>query len=220
MTNEELALRIAAGEEDLIIDLWEQVEKFVNWQANRFFFGYQDRCKQLSIELDDLHQEGYFAMMNAIEKFDPARGTKFLTAFGYYLKKRFFRMAKMDYTGWKHNKVYASDSLDALNQNCAEQCASLCKSTCLLDSIAAEDDELEKVEAEVYWAVAIPAINKALDALTERQREILTSVYYEGYTREATAERFGISKGGVNTILRGGMKKLRDNTDLYAACAC
>lgn len=211
MTNEELALRIVAGESDLSLDLWNQVEKFVHWQANRFYFGYQDRCKQLSIELDDLRQEGYLAMLTAVEKFDPARRTKFLTVFGYYLKKRFFTMAKMHYTGWQRNKVHRSASLDAMiSENDKEN---------LLDTIADERNELEEVDEAIYWATVLPSLTQAFATLTKRQQEILVSIYYEGNTHEATAKKFGISKGGVSTIARGGMNKLRNNAALLAACA-
>lgn len=212
MTNEMLAQRIAAGEENLMADLWSQVEKFVSSRATRFFFSYTDRCKALMIDTDDLCQVGYFAMLRAIEKFDAERGTKFLTLFDFCLKTQFFRLAKMDYKGWKHNTVYACESLD-------EQ-ISTSEDISLLDTIAAEDTELEAVEERMYWAVVLPTLADALTSLTDCQRKVITSVYYDGQTHEATAERYGIQKGSVNSIKRASLRKLRNNAELCAACAC
>ena len=211
MTNEELVQCIIAGEEELTPELWNQIEKFVSWRAKRFFFAYQDRCKQLSIEFDDLYQDGYFAMLQAIEKFNPSRGAKFLTVFGFYLQRQFFTAAKMRSTGWQHNKVYACESLDAMLLTS--------EGINYLDTIPDKSNDLETVETEVYWAVVAPAINQALNTLTNRQREILTSIYYEGKTHAATGERYGISKGGVNSTIRRSLSKLRDNAELCAACA-
>ena len=58
MTNEELVQRIAAGDESYIAELWRQNEKFVRWRASRFFFSYEERCKSLVIDVDDLAQVG------------------------------------------------------------------------------------------------------------------------------------------------------------------
>ncbi len=212
MTNEMLAQRIATGEENLTVNLWAQIEKFVSWRASRFFYSYMDRCKALIIDTDDLYQVGYFAMLRAVEKFDAERGTKFITMFDFCLKTQFFRLAKMDHKGWEHNTVYACESLD-------EQ-ISTAEGISLLDTIAAEDTELEAAEAESYWAIVLPALSNALTTLTDCQRKIITSVYYDGQTHEATAERYGIQRGSVNTIKRASLRKLRNNAELCAAYAC
>ena len=114
-------------------------------------------------------------------------------------------------TGCSFVQCHASASLDAMiSENDKEN---------LLDTIADERNELEEVDEAIYWAAMLPPLTQAFATLTKRQQEILVSIYCEGNTHEVTAKKFGISKGGVSTIARGGMNKLRNNAALLAACA-
>lgn len=72
MTNEELVMKIKAGEdpEQNMEQLYIQVRSFIHTVAC-WFKGYED--------LEDLEQEGYLALYAAIDGYDPAAGCKFLT---------------------------------------------------------------------------------------------------------------------------------------------
>ena len=114
MTNEELVLRIKAGETSLMDELWSQVYKFAYMRAGKFFNTYADRCQSFGLELEDIQQESFFAIYKAVEGFKPEQGVVFLTYAGYCLKKAFFDMTKMNYKGWQKNAVHScSCSLDA-----------------------------------------------------------------------------------------------------------
>lgn len=78
MTNEELVAEIKAGknERENMTELWQQNEGFVKQKAHRYRF---------YAELDDLMQESYIALYDAVQKFDPAVGTKFITFLSYCL---------------------------------------------------------------------------------------------------------------------------------------
>ena len=78
MTNEELVTEIKAGrnEKENMTALWQQNEKFVRQKAHRYRF-YADP--------DDLIQEGYIALYDAVQKFNLAAGTKFITFLSYFL---------------------------------------------------------------------------------------------------------------------------------------
>ncbi len=212
MTNEELAVRIAAGEDSLIVDLWAQVERYVKRRAISFFVVYQERCEKLGIEVEDLYQEGYFAVKRAADKFNPALEKQFITLLAYSLKTQFYRLAKMDNSGWAKNKVHDCISLDAP--------ISTADNVSLAETLASEDSRLEEVEENAYWSVASPALNDALKALTDRQSQIITSLYYEGQTFEATAKRYGISRSAVEIYKKASLKKLRNNAKLRTACSC
>lgn len=77
MTNEELVIRIKAGIDvaDNMLQLWQQVKDFVCSIAKRYA-GYE--------AMDDLMQEGYLSLYDAIDGYDPTAGFLFLT----YAKKR------------------------------------------------------------------------------------------------------------------------------------
>jgi RNA polymerase sigma factor (sigma-70 family) len=212
MTNEELAIRIASGEDALVSELWDNVEKFINWRASRFYFAYESRCKSFMVEIDDLYQVGYFAMLKGVEKYDPARGTKFLTLLDFCLKTQFFALTKMNYKGWQNNTSYSCESLDALIPS-AEDIS-------FVDAVSYEDRELTKIDEQAYWDAVTPAIAQALTTLTDCQLKIVRSLYYDGNTHSATARKYGISKGAVGTISRASLRKLRNAPELQVAQVC
>lgn len=69
-SNEELALRIQAGDKDAAALLLSQNEGYITELALK----HSEWC-----ELEDLKQEGALALLEAAKRFDPARGTKLLT---------------------------------------------------------------------------------------------------------------------------------------------
>ena len=70
LSNEELAMRIKNGEKELLPTLWEQVKNLIAWKAQRYF-NHCSTLGTLHYELDDLIQESYFAMLQAIEYYEP-----------------------------------------------------------------------------------------------------------------------------------------------------
>ncbi|GLC82081.1 sigma-70 family RNA polymerase sigma factor [Lacrimispora brassicae] len=84
MNNEELVIRIKAGinpAEDMLA-LYEQVKAFIGSIAWRY------RGRE---ELEDLEQEGYLALYDAIDGYDPEAGCKFLTYAEYWISQRIMR---------------------------------------------------------------------------------------------------------------------------------
>lgn len=81
MTNEELAIRIKAGIDvpENMLQLWEQTKAFIHTVAMRYQ-GYAD--------IEDLEQEGYLALYDAVDGFQPEKGYKFLTYAGYWICRR------------------------------------------------------------------------------------------------------------------------------------
>ena len=211
MTNEELVQRIAVGDESCIANLWSQVEKFVRWRASHFFFSYEERCKSLVIDVDDLSQVGYFALLKSIETYDPDRGTKFLTVFEYQLKRQFFTLAKMHYTGWQRNTTHQCAHLDEPIVNA--------DGLTLADTIEDNADEIGAVEERLYSETAQKAVDEALLILSDRQSEVIRVIYFDGLTFEAAARRFNVSKGAINNIVRAGRAKLHSNVSLQALYA-
>lgn len=84
MTNEQLVLRIQAGENvaENMEQLYEQVKSFIHAIA----WKYRD-----SGEMEDLEQEGYLALYASIDGYDPAAGANFLTYAGYHIRQRMQR---------------------------------------------------------------------------------------------------------------------------------
>ena len=84
MTNEELVIRIKAGIDpaENILTLYNQVKAFIHTIA------WKHRGQE---EVEDLEQEGYLALYDAIDGYDPEAGCKFLTYAEYWISQRIMR---------------------------------------------------------------------------------------------------------------------------------
>lgn len=84
MTNEELAVRIRAGVDvpENMLQLWQQVKAFIHTMALHYR-GYAD--------LEDLEQEGYLALYDAVDGYDPEGGSVFLSYASFWIRQRMKR---------------------------------------------------------------------------------------------------------------------------------
>ena len=84
MTNEQLVARIRAGENvgENMAQLYEQVKRFIHAAAWR----YRD-----SGMVEDLEQEGFLALYDAVDGYDDAQGVRFLTYAEYWIRQRISR---------------------------------------------------------------------------------------------------------------------------------
>lgn len=210
MTNEELVLRIKAGETSLMDELWSQVYKFAYMQAGKFFNAYADRCQSFGLELEDIQQESFFAIYKAVEGFKPEQGVVFLTYAGYCLKKAFFDMTKMNYKGWQKNAVRScSCSLDApISTNDGEYS--------LADTLVSEDDTEGKVVEKVYAENLSRDIAEAVGALRTSWRDVIHSVYFIGLRPADIARAEGCARTVVSKKHRSALAYLAQSPVLQA----
>lgn len=84
MSNEELVIRIKAGVDpaENILTLYKQVKAFIHTIA------WKHRGQE---EVEDLEQEGYLALYDAIDGYDTEAGCKFLTYAEYWISQRIMR---------------------------------------------------------------------------------------------------------------------------------
>jgi len=84
MTNEELVVRIKAGIDvaENMLALWQQCRRFIHILARHY---------QGNAEIEDLEQEGYLALYDAIDGFDVEMGFKFLTYAEHRIRQRMMR---------------------------------------------------------------------------------------------------------------------------------
>ncbi len=89
MTNEQLVIRIRAGEDvsGNMLQLWQQVKAFIHTMAMRY---------QGMADLEDLEQEGYLALYPAIDGYDPEKGVLFLTYAEYHISQAMRRCVLMN----------------------------------------------------------------------------------------------------------------------------
>ena len=81
MDNEQLVARIQAGDNEAenMLQLWQQNKGFIAMMARRYSAG---------AEMEDLEQEGYIAMCEAVHHYDSDRGASFISYAAFWIKRR------------------------------------------------------------------------------------------------------------------------------------
>ena len=83
MSNEELCVLAKGGDTEARNQLLKANLSFIQKQANKIW----GQSGSGRIDVDDLIQEVYFGLIEAIGRFDPERGTKFLTYGVWWIRK-------------------------------------------------------------------------------------------------------------------------------------
>lgn len=83
MSNKQLVLRIKAGENvaDNMLQLWQQNQGFIRSIAKKYA-AYE--------EIEDLIQQGYFGMCNAVNGYDPENGVSFLHYASFWIRQSIY----------------------------------------------------------------------------------------------------------------------------------
>ena len=81
MTNEQLVIRVKGGDNTAgnMLELWEQNKRFISAIARKYSAG---------AEMEDLEQEGYIALCEAVQHYDPDRGMSFIGYAAFWIKRR------------------------------------------------------------------------------------------------------------------------------------
>ena len=167
MTNEELTKLIQAGEREHEAQLWAQVERFVEYKARHF----ANRLIGNAADFEDFKQSAYFAMLEAVHYYSPAKGYRFLSYLKWTLKKSFAVVAGI--AGSKRDASLFAHSLDApaMNNDAGEsKIAFICDEQSL--------EPFEAVEAQEYTFKVRAALLESMRGISERKQNVLILHYY------------------------------------------
>lgn len=91
MTNEQLVIRICAGinEADNTLQLWQQNRGYINKIVNHY---------KAYAEEEDLQQEAYLGLCEAIRHYNPEEEVPFMTYAGYWIRQQIGRYIKSNGT--------------------------------------------------------------------------------------------------------------------------
>ncbi len=180
MTNEELVALIQAGERDRLPELWDQVERFVANRANRLLIAMGDRATAHGLEFGDLYNSGYFALVAAVDYFDPAAGCSFIGVLAMHIKSAFAETG--GYRTSKRDPITMATSMDAPVKNGSDDGDSAAFGDFIADPKAAQ--ELQDVEEQIYQEQLHAALERALDTLEVDEEAVIRARYYQGRTLE------------------------------------
>lgn len=205
MTNEELAERIQAGENELMEVLWQGVERLVAWQARRVLTvldGYG------GVEFGDLYDAGYIALVRAVENFRPGEGA-FSTWLMFFLRTEFAQTA-----GYR-TKRQRKDPLQnyvSLSTPLGEEDGDVLEDV-LPDPRS--EEPFGTVEEQQYRSQLRDVLDSMLAELPEQQQEIIQKRYFEQCSRMALGQRFGLSMQRVAQIEEIALSTLREPPFIY-----
>lgn len=208
MSNEELAVKIQAGELNYLPELWEQTKKWITASYKRMLgsnSASQDRFIGSGVTLDDLQQEGYFALLEAVDAYKPDAGYRFITYLKFPLMKRFFTSIGLRTAKGKNDLLTASIRLD-------KPVAGEDKDITLAETIADENSltAFENILEDVYREQLHNKLEFCLNRLDSQQQKAIKAKYYNNKTFEQIADELGCSTERARQIIRTALQKLRN----------
>ena len=196
MTVEDIVKEIQSGRDDLYPELWDRTKGFITMMAKRYLLILHG---SRAVELEDLVQSGYIALVEAVRLYEPAEAA-FLTYLRFYLRRQ-FRLAAGLYT-----ERTARDPI-----NTAADIDSPIKDDGIIleEIIPGNGHELEDAE-NILWREQLRAVlDQALDDLKPVEADAIRRHYYKGQTLDEIATERGVSRNLIRQRENEGMRKLR-----------
>lgn len=177
MTNEELVALIQAGERERLPELWNQVERFVARQANRLLVVMGDRAAAYGLEFGDLYNSGYFALLDAVNLYDPTRGdSPFIGLLALCLKTAFAETG-----GWRTSKRDPLTKSTSMDKPIGEEDGGTVGDF-IPDPAAVQ--AFQDVEERLYQEQLHAALERALGTLEADEEAFIRARYYQSRTLE------------------------------------
>ena len=184
MSNEELATLIQDGDNARILELWQQCNAFVWKQARREIYRLEGRR---GVDVNDLAQSGFLAMLDAAKSFDANAGFAFMTWLGFKIKTAF-----QEATGCrtKRQMMEPIDNAVSLETPLTDEENADVLGDLIIDTAA--EKAIDAV-AEADMAQRLHgALENALATLPQEQADALRKKYYEERPADAKACQKGL----------------------------
>ena len=210
MTNEELAQRIKAGEKDLIGKLWEQTERLLRFMIDRELIvaDKAERAEAAGVTLEDLLQEGYFALLQAVEAYDPETGFSFTAFLKWPVKNVVNRAIGIKTKKDREDPLSSAYDLDAPISEGSDETFS--------DFTADPSDPIEEVTDRLFREKLHEDLERSLAELPDREAEVIRARYYDDQTIAEIAHRKGVCRQRVYEIEQEALEALRMKEELQA----
>ena len=184
LSNEELAALIQDGDNARILELWQQCNAFIWKQARREIYRLEGRR---GVDVNDLAQSGFLAMLDAAKSFDANAGFAFMTWLGFKIKTAFQEATGCRTERQRREPIDCAVSLETPLTD--EENGDV-----LGDVIPDQAAELafdEVLEADMVCRLH-DALENALSTLPPEQADALRTKYYEERPADAKACQKGL----------------------------
>ena len=210
MKNEDLAEQIQQGRTEFISQLWTQTEKLFYWLSSRWWDSYKNECRAAGLELDDLNQIAFFALLDAVNAFDKTKGFKFATYCNHALKNCFKKAM-----GLRSSKIEPLNTTVSVDAALSADNENLTLLDLVEDTSATEafDCIQDTVYCEQLRRTLDTAINKKCNA---QQAAIIQMHYFGNKTFREISAGTSVSPDRVRVIHNEGLRQLRKSRELNA----
>ena len=202
MTNEELAKAAQQGNQGALPQLWEATRALLFAFAWKFYTRQgKDCCAQRGVTLEDLQQEAFFALYDAVQAYKPEKGYQLTTYLNYATENRF--RACMGIRG-KRDPLNAADRLERpvpWDEEGLEE-GDLLPDPAAQEALEAVDDAAQQEQLQAV-------LGEALEALPAPQGNVLRLRFACRKTRPETAQALGISPQEVRKAEQRALQLLR-----------
>lgn len=206
MTNEELAVRIQAGEQNLMGELWEQNIGLFYLKANSLYTRLRERCDASGVEFDDLLQTCYFALCDAVQAYKADGEYNVMSYIKFPLKNHFRSLL-----GIRTSKRDALNESNSLDEPIGDD-GDTTRLEMLTDPNSGEP--YEAVVDNVFQSELRDTLEKSISKLSERRAAVVHSRYFEGKTFEEVAVEMNVSGQMIQHLERESFYKMRRDRDL------
>lgn len=207
MNNEELAMQAKLGDRQAISALWEQTGGLIQMLTGRLLSNpaSAERAAAAGVTMDDLTQEGYFALLDAVQAYDPAAEYKFTTYINRHIKNGFFACVGLRTQQQRKDLLTAATRLDA--PLCNDEGEEIDRYALIPDPNSGA--EVERFERADYTHSLHKALEACLARLPEETAEIIRARYYAGQTLGEVGLRLGKSPERIRQQETKGLRNLR-----------
>ena len=206
MTNEQLAIFIQQDNSELIPILWERVKNLCFLICGKYFAKYAGRFSACGVELCDLRQECYGAFLLAVRSYKADSELQFTSFLEYPIRNTAAELLGIRNTDrTNHKPLDNSVSLDKPIE--AADDGNLTLADIIPDAESAEP--FEQVLQEVADDHARAVLREALEKLTERERNVIVLIFFEGKTAQDIAKEWDVSAQRVGQIKGQAIHTLR-----------
>lgn len=210
---EALICAVQQGDRTKLPELWELVRLFAARQANRRMTAYRENHTDRAVDAEDLIQESFIAMLQALETYQGGGRMSFLGWWEMYLKTAYNKALGVQWEKALYDPIHQCISLSAPLG--AEDGGTLA------DVIPDRDDTIEAAEAALWREELREALDAALADIPKEWRMLTEGRYIHGKKLQELAAEAGISHQSVSDKTARALKHLRkhDNGGRLAAFA-
>lgn len=208
MTNEQLAWNVQNGNRAALTELWGAVRPLLFSLAWKFYQKQgKERCSSHGVTLEDLQQEAFFALCDAVQAYKPEKGYQLTTYLHYATENRF--KACMGIQG-KADALNHADRLERpLPGEEERQQGDTIPDEQAQASLEAVDDASQQEQLQAV-------LGEALEALPAPQGDVLRLRFACRKTRPETAQALGISPQEVRKAEQRALQLLRGKPAVLA----